>query len=376
MEYGQGILWERASADQVDQQASQFAAMSELCQVLDAVPSALLILNRWRQIVFANRTLLGVLGLESAEAAFGMRPGEVLDCEHARETGGGCGTSEACTTCGAAKAIASCERGAAAVQECRIIQKSSGRALDFRVSTTPIEVGGETFSILALTDIADEKRRRALERVFFHDLLNVAGGLLGYTELLRYANPEEFPEIAEAIARLAGTMVEEIRSQRDLSAAENNDLTVHWEPVNTSQVMADVAAIFHKHDAAQNRRLAVDPRAASVVFRSDRRLLTRVLSNLVKNGLEASGEGQVVTVGCNATEEHVEFWVHNPGAMRREVQLQVFQRSFSTKGAGRGLGTYSIRLLSERYLKGRVSFTSSPETGTIFRVCYPRAGVA
>ena len=55
----------------------------------------------------------------------------------------------------------------------------------------------------------------------------------------------------------------------------------------------------------------------------------------------------------------------------REVQLQVFQRSFSTKGENRGLGTYSIRLLTERYLKGQVSFTSSPETGTIFTAAYP-----
>jgi signal transduction histidine kinase len=59
--------------------------------------------------------------------------------------------------------------------------------------------------------------------------------------------------------------------------------------------------------------------------------------------------------------------------MPRDVQLQVFQRFFSTKGAGRGLGTYSIRLLTERYLKGNVSFTSSPEEGTTFRVCYPPA---
>jgi sensor histidine kinase regulating citrate/malate metabolism len=51
----------------------------------------------------------------------------------------------------------------------------------------------------------------------------------------------------------------------------------------------------------------------------------------------------------------------------------IFQRSFSTKGFGRGLGTYSIRLLTERYLKGSVSFTSSALSGTIFRVRYPLA---
>jgi signal transduction histidine kinase len=63
--------------------------------------------------------------------------------------------------------------------------------------------------------------------------------------------------------------------------------------------------------------------------------------------------------------------VHNPVYIMPEIQLQIFQRSFSTKGSGRGLGTYSIRLFSERYLKGKVSFTSNPQEGTTFRVQYP-----
>jgi signal transduction histidine kinase len=60
--------------------------------------------------------------------------------------------------------------------------------------------------------------------------------------------------------------------------------------------------------------------------------------------------------------------------MPRDVQLQVFQRSFSTKGSGRGLGTYSMKLLSERYLQGRVTFDTSPAKGTTFRAIYPLIG--
>ena len=58
--------------------------------------------------------------------------------------------------------------------------------------------------------------------------------------------------------------------------------------------------------------------------------------------------------------------------MPHVVQLQLFQRSFSTKGLGRGLGTYSMKLLSERYLGGRISFTSTEEAGTTFTASYPR----
>ena len=85
----------------------------------------------------------------------------------------------------------------------------------------------------------------------------------------------------------------------------------------------------------------------------------------------ASQPGQTVSAGFQAQEGGVEFWVHNPTTMPREVQLQVFKRSFSTKGSSRGLGTYSVKLLTQRYLQGRVWFTSSPEEGTTFRVWLP-----
>ena len=99
--------------------------------------------------------------------------------------------------------------------------------------------------------------------------------------------------------------------------------------------------------------------------------LRRVIGNLIKNALEASEKGQTVTLGCTAVDTGVEFWVNNAGSMPRPVQLQMFQRSFSTKGAGRGLGTYSVKLLTGKYLKGKVSFTTSPDAGTTFRVSYP-----
>lgn len=67
----------------------------------------------------------------------------------------------------------------------------------------------------------------------------------------------------------------------------------------------------------------------------------------------------------------VAFRVHNPGVMPLEVQHQLFQRVVSTKKAGHGLGTYSMKLLTERYLSGTISFTSVPAEGTAFTVRYP-----
>jgi signal transduction histidine kinase len=50
----------------------------------------------------------------------------------------------------------------------------------------------------------------------------------------------------------------------------------------------------------------------------------------------------------------------------------MFQRSFTTKeGGGRGIGAYSVKLLTERYLGGWVTFSSSREVGTTFTVTLP-----
>jgi signal transduction histidine kinase len=64
--------------------------------------------------------------------------------------------------------------------------------------------------------------------------------------------------------------------------------------------------------------------------------------------------------------------VHNAGFISPEVRAQMFQRSFSTKGQGRGLGMYGVRLLTGNYLGGRVECMSSRDSGTTLLVILPR----
>jgi signal transduction histidine kinase len=95
----------------------------------------------------------------------------------------------------------------------------------------------------------------------------------------------------------------------------------------------------------------------------------------VCNGLEASPEGAAVRVWVEREDDGgVRFRIQNPGVMPGDVQARVFQRSFSTKAsAGRGLGTYSMKLFGERVLGGKVGFVSSADVGTLFTVSLPVA---
>ena len=65
---------------------------------------------------------------------------------------------------------------------------------------------------------------------------------------------------------------------------------------------------------------------------------------MVTNAFEAADEGETVRIACERGLDSGIFRVHNSNAIPRVVQLRIFQRSFSTKERGRGIGTYSMKL--------------------------------
>ncbi|NOQ22671.1 MAG: GHKL domain-containing protein [Candidatus Aegiribacteria sp.] len=92
---------------------------------------------------------------------------------------------------------------------------------------------------------------------------------------------------------------------------------------------------------------------------------------MVKNALEAAAAGEQVHISCKRHASSAVFSVHNSDYMHDSIQFQVFQRSFSTKGKDRGIGTYSMKLFGEKYLNGKVWFSSTEDEGTTFYLSLP-----
>ncbi|KAB1438957.1 ATP-binding protein [Pseudodesulfovibrio senegalensis] len=337
------------------------------------LPYMTLLLNRSRQIVYCNQAVLDSLGLDSMQEVLGRCVGEVFGCIHAEDAPEGCGFSAYCVKCGALKALAKGVAGEAGAGHCRMLRHAGNgiKALNVKVNTSPIEVAGMSMVVLTARNEDKDVRRRAMERLFFHDVLNLAGGLDGAMQSFAEEFQDVNPELAELMQSTARFLLEEIRAQKTLMAAESGDLLVRPEPVSTRNVTESAAALYAMHKAAQGVRVLVAEDLDDVELLTDRLLLNRLLGNMLKNALEATSVGQSVTVGCDRLSDGAAFWVHNPDYIPRDVQLQIFNRSFSTKGEGRGLGTYSIKLLAETYLGGKVSFRSHPEDGTVFTVVLP-----
>ena len=363
---------ERAPAEKVREQVSLFRQYPVLRQIIDATPDVLVVLNSCRQIVYTNQTMLRYMGAECVEQVCGLRTGEAFGCMHSTDMPAGCGTSEACSTCGAVRGILTSLGGKANEQECRII-RMNGDALDLRVRVSPLDVDGERFAIFTVADIAHEKRRRALERVFFHDVLNTAGSIQGLSQLLASETGPESEQagLAGMFLRASRRLISEIESHRDLTAAEEGDLRPHCRFLSLGQLVTDAVETFSGHEVANGRNLVVRADGPDLLAWTDLVLAGRVVGNMIRNALEASRRGDTVTVSCSRSDEWVVVEVHNGASMPREVALQMFQRSFSTKAPDRGLGTYGMKLIMERYLNGRVTFHTSPETGTTFRAHFP-----
>ncbi len=362
---------ERSTQEEVECQSELLGGDPFLLGVLNLLQEAVIILNRNRQILFANKAFSHLAARGESPDLAGLRQGEALGCGNAYRTEAGCGTSKHCSVCGFIRSVLASQEGKDGVQECRITRQDSGQALDLRIFSSPLLYKGQPYTIHTVRDISHEKRRGALEQLFFHDILNTAGNLRGMAEYLKDSGAKEEEEFVESIHEISEQLIHEIEAQKELTLAENDELPVHPFPFSTTEILHSVAEQYKAHEMSKHHEILVAPDSTDVVMTSDWNLLSRVLGNMVKNAIEASDPGSRITLGCEADPEDVRFRVHNPKAMPGEVQLQVFQRSFSTKGSGRGLGTYSIRLLTERYLKGRVSFTSSPEQGTTFTAAYP-----
>jgi signal transduction histidine kinase/CheY-like chemotaxis protein len=365
----------RTSAREIAAVAGALAAENNLRPLVEAVPHFFWILDSNRQVVLANSISQKVLGLPQVEALHGRRPGEALGCRNAGLDPRGCGGAAACTTCGALKAIANCQEGKADTQECRLLREEDGGALDLRVWTRQLEWGDGNYIVFQAQDITHEKRREVLERTFFHDLLNVAGGLQNGLGMLAEMDPEAQAEILPTLITAGKGLLDEIEAHKDLLAIEAGTYDAGLETFGTHTLLQGVIDRYRHHPAAEDRRLKIDGASPDIALTSDRRLMIRVVGNMVKNALEASDPGDGVTMGCRVEGDGntAALWVHNPQLMPLEVQQQVFQRSYSTKGRGRGMGTFGMRLLTERYLRGTVDFTSSATSGTTFTARYPVA---
>jgi len=356
-----------ASSEQTD----IFAGNRFLRELFDGMPQHVMLLNSSRQIIYANSALKAFAHSNNTQIITGIRPGELLACDHSLSAEHGCGTADSCATCGALSSILAALDGEQACNECRIIRKRDNRvtAIDFRVWAAPITIGNEQCVLVVSTDITNEKKLHLLERMFLHDIKNTALSI-NYLTTLLLDDCVPYEEVKSSLLRASRLMLNEISHKQLLYDAEYDLLQVSIGSISPAELLDDVASAYYRQAHTKNVRIVIESCQRHSTINNDSVLLSRVIENMLKNALESSPGGCVVSLRYHIDDEAI-FECHNENVIPHEDQANIFSHTFSTKGVGRGLGSYSIKLITERYLGGRVSFSSSPGNGTLFRLTLP-----
>ncbi|MCB2215853.1 sensor histidine kinase [Desulfofustis glycolicus] len=363
---------ERTTDDQLAEEIQIISNNPMISGLLQSAGGMLAVLDERRQLVALNDSLLKLLGVDDPAQAFGLRLGEALNCIYAAEEPAGCGTTKWCSSCGAAIAIvASLSDNQPAERICALSSRRGARQEDLalRVKAQPFSLTGSRYLLIFIQDITREQQRAALERIFFHDVNNLLCMLVGASELLVTRDPSE---LALTINRGAHRLHKEIAIQRCLSEDEAHSYRPLNEEISPTEMLAELQAQFVNHPAAGNRKLCFQNGPSEVTIYTDRYLISRIVSNMIINALEASHEQDPVSVWAERKEGQVVFSVWNGQQIPESVVGRIFQRNSSTKEQpGRGVGTYSMKFLGEDVLGGSVWFTTSALDGTTFRFALP-----
>jgi PAS domain S-box-containing protein len=218
-----------------------------------------------------------------------------------------------------------------------------------------------------------------------HELRTPITNIVGYLELLLDGAYGETTALQhEALSRIdlnSHRLLELIDDLLTLSSIESLDVDISREPIDLRGVAERAAARLRPTSLARNQQLDVVVPAGPAVVLGDGQHLERMLDNLADNAVKFTPDGGSVAVrvleqdGCFALE------VSDTGmGISTEEQPQLFNRFFRTATAqraairGSGLGLSIARSIAELH-GARISASSSPGEGSVFRVEFPDARV-
>ncbi len=368
---------ERSTFLQIENKSHRINRDPIITQMMESFPDLVLILDSNRQIVAYNKKAESFFANKNEIEILGNRLGEALGCIHAFDNQAGCGTTKYCASCGAGRVNkAALENPGSYEDECRILVNYAGveASLDFKVFTSTLEFEGENFIVFAIKNLESEKRRELLERIFFHDVLNTASIIFGISGMIsEVKESDDFDKYAKILQNTSEQLIQEIQAQRDLSNAEAGKLIIYPAQDSVNEILQKAFELYQNNSLTKGKQFICEYPNERMIIETDHHFIIRSLGNLIKNALEAISPGGKVALKAMDYGDNIRFVVVNDGVIPKHIQLQIFNRSFSTKAKkGRGIGTYSVKLLIENYLKGKVSFISTEEEQTQFIIEVPK----
>jgi signal transduction histidine kinase len=145
-------------------------------------------------------------------------------------------------------------------------------------------------------------------------------------------------------------------------------------PAQQNETLNVVEVVEFSLDIFNEEYIAFESDEEEIITIMDRTQLVRIITNWVKNAIQAIPEEQAkksIIVAVKRVENYVNITVKDNGiGIESEYIERIFEPKFTTKSSGMGLGLGIIKNIIENY-KGTITFETEYGKGTTFTVSLP-----
>lgn len=178
------------------------------------------------------------------------------------------------------------------------------------------------------------------------------------------------PESQEKLKEYSNSLIEQIDVMSNIASAFSTYATM---PAQKSEE-TDVPAVTQLAlDIFNESYISYYEDAESIHAVFDRTQLIRVITNLVKNAIQAqdTNRSPLINVSVTHDENYVYLVVKDNGTgIHEDHQLKIFEPKFTTKNSGMGLGLAMVKQIVENF-NGTITMTTTLGVGTEFVVQLP-----
>ena len=227
-------------------------------------------------------------------------------------------------------------------------------------------------SAVQLAKSEREQAWREMAKQVAHEIKNPLTPMrLTVQNFQRKFNPED-ENIHKKVDEYSKTLIQQIDTMSSIASAFSNFAKM---PAQQNETLNVVNIVKLALDIFNEDYIHFQTDEEEIIAKLDRTQLIRVVTNLVKNGIQSIPEDKEhpsVVVKVTSENNHVNIIVSDNGnGISEENKPMVFEPKFTTKTSGMGLGLAMVKNIVETY-KGSITFTSEKDKGTTFNVSFPK----
>ncbi len=226
-------------------------------------------------------------------------------------------------------------------------------------------------SAVKLATIEREQAWREMAKQVAHEIKNPLTPMrLTIQSFQRKFNPED-EDIHQKIDEYSKTLIQQIDTMSAIAEAFSNFAKM---PAQKNEILNIVEVIRLALDIFNEGYIDFTTEKEEIIANFDRTQLIRVVTNLVKNAIQASASNEKpnIKVTVDDNDNSVKIIVSDNGiGIKPENKAKIFEPKFTTKTSGMGLGLGMVKNIVETY-NGSITFTSEEHKGTVFTITLPK----